>query len=61
MLNFCELFVVVRTDMSTPDWTRTTLTYAPTDYLTAVKRAASYQRTFDPNRARYDYRVANCY
>lgn len=59
--SICDLFCVVRTDISTADYERVTLSYAPTDYLTAVKRAARYQRTFDPSRKRYDYRVSSCY
>jgi len=54
----CELFTVVRTDMRTGE--RKTLTYPPCDYLTAVYRANDYQRTFDPMRARFDWRVAHC-
>ena len=57
-MNFCELFTVVRTDLGT--YERTVLTYAPSDYLTAVRRAAWYQQTFDPAREHYDWRVANC-
>ena len=53
----CTLYVVVRTDMSTPTWERRVLTYKPRDYLSAVKLAAKYQREFDPNHTRYDYRV----
>jgi hypothetical protein len=54
----CELFAVVRTDWLTDE--RRLLTYPPSDYLTAVHRAARYQRTFDPRRQRYDYRVTSC-
>ena len=53
----CQLFVVVRTDLSTCE--RRVLTYAPRDYLSAVKLAAKYQRTFDPKHTRWDYRVGN--
>lgn len=56
----CELFCVVRTDMSTPDWTRVRLPYAPRDYMGAVKLAAKHQSIFDPHRARFDYRVDHC-
>ena len=51
----CELFTVVRTDMRTGE--RKRLTYAPSDYRTAVYRANEYQQTFDPMRARFDWRV----
>ena len=54
----CQLFTVIRTDMQTGD--RVVLTYPPSSYLTAVKRAAHYQRTFDHKRKRYDYRVHSC-
>jgi hypothetical protein len=54
----CDLFTVVRTDLRT--WERLLLTYPPSDYLTAVHRAADYQRTFDHHRERYDYRVTSC-
>ena len=53
----CDLFCVLRTDMQTGD--RRPLTYPPSDYLTAVKRADVYRRTFGSKR--YDYRVAHCY
>ena len=53
----CTLYVVVRTDTSTSPWEQRVLTYAPRDYLSAVKLAAKYQREFDPNHTRYDYRV----
>ena len=51
----CELYSVVRTDLRTFD--KQVLTYAPTDFMGAVARAAHYQREFDPSRERYDYRV----
>ena len=54
----CQLFTVMRTDLNT--WDRVLLTYPPSDYLTAVKRAADYQRAFDHKRERYDYRVHMC-
>ena len=54
----CDLFNVVRTDFRTGE--RRVLSYAPSDYLTAVHRAAQYQRTFDHHRERYDYRVGHC-
>ena len=53
--DICPLFTVMRTDLTTYD--RVYLTYPPSSYLVAIKRAASYQRTFDPKRERYDYRV----
>ena len=53
----CDLFGVVRTDLSSPDYDRQLLSYPPADYLTCVYRAAEYQQTFDPSRRRYDYRV----
>lgn len=56
----CDLFCVVRTDTSTPNYERVVLNYPPSDYLTAVYRAAEYQQTFDPKRKRYDYRVSSC-
>jgi len=58
-MNFCQLFCVVRTDMASPNWDRVVLSYPPADYMTCVHRAADYQRTFDPSRSRYDYRVAH--
>ena len=54
----CQLFQVMRTNLHT--WERTPLTYAPTDFMKAVERAAWYQRTFDPHREHYDYRVSMC-
>ena len=56
--DFCQLFTVVRTDMRTGE--RKTLSYPPADYRTCVYRAHEYQQTFDPSRARYDWRVATC-
>ena len=55
--HFCQLYTVMRTDMSTPNWDRVVLTYPLSDFMTAVKRADHYQKTFDPKRERYDYRV----
>ena len=55
--DICPLFTVMRTDLTTYD--RVYLTYPPSSYLVAIKRAASYQRTFDPKRQRYDYRVCS--
>lgn len=52
---FCELFTVIRTDLTT--YEQRVLSYPPSDYLTAVHRAAEYQRTFNPRRDRVDYRV----
>jgi len=57
----CDLFTVVRTDMSSDNWERVTLSYGPSDYMCAVKRARYYQETFDPNRERFDYRVSGAY
>ena len=54
----CELYTVIRTDLTT--WDRVVLTYPPSDFATAVKRAAAYQRNFDHKRERYDYRVHMC-
>ena len=56
----CQLFCVVRTDMASPNWDRVRLTYPPSDMPTAVRRAADYQRWFDPDRQRYDWRVDMC-
>ena len=53
----CRLYRVMRTDLQTYD--RVVLTYAPTDYATAVHRASDYQRWFDPDYRRYDYRVCS--
>mgnify|MGYP000695058088 CR=1 FL=1 len=53
----CDLYTVMRTDMSTPNWDRVVLPYAPSDFMTAVKLAAKHQQIFDPTHARYDYRV----
>ena len=53
----CTLFTVIRTDMWTGD--RVYLTYPPSDYMTAVRRAEHYQRTFDHKRERFDYRVSH--
>ena len=53
----CDLFQVLRTDLST--WDRVALTYPPSDFITAVKRAEHYQRTFDPSRSRWDYRCSH--
>ena len=54
---FCELFTVVRSDMRTG--TRTALPYAPMSYKAAVHRAHDCQRSLDPMRGRYDYRVGD--
>ena len=54
----CQLYTVVRTDLLS--WDREPLTYPPTDYMTAVRRAFDYQLQFDPSLERYDYRVAMC-
>ena len=54
----CQLFTVIRTCLST--WDRDVLTYPPSDFMTAVNRAAWYQQQFDPDRQRYDYRVHMC-
>ena len=51
----CQLFTVLRTNKLTGDVV--TLTYAPTNYLTAVRRASRYQRHFDPNADVFYYRV----
>ena len=56
----CQLYTVMRTDMSTPDWDREELSYPPRDFMSAVALAADYQRRFDPDRKRYDYRVHMC-
>ena len=52
----CELFTVVRTDLNS--WDREVLTYPPSDFPTAVKRAADYQRRFGQD-GRFDYRVCH--
>ena len=54
----CQLYNIVRTDLRT--WERTILTYPPSDMPTAVRRAAEYQRTFDPTRQHYDWRCGMC-
>ena len=46
--------------MSTSTWTRQLMPFAPSDYLTAVKRAARCQMVLDPGHERYDYRVHMC-
>ena len=46
------LFVVIRTSNSGDSQT---LTYAPTDYRSAVRRAAWYQRCFDPTHEHYSW------
>ena len=51
----CDLFQVLRTDLS--NWDQIPLTYPPSDFITAVRRARYYQQTFDPGRSRWDYRV----
>ena len=55
--NRCQLYYVERTDMQSENWDRVNLTYPPSDFMTAVARAADYQRRFDPLRPRYDWRV----
>ncbi len=57
MLNFCELFTVVRTDLQSDNYDRQNLSYAPRDYMSAVRLANHYQQTWDPSRERWDYRV----
>ena len=54
----CQLFTVERTDLRT--WERITLSYPPSDQPTAVRRAADYQRWFDPERSRWDFRCGMC-
>ena len=54
----CDLFTVIRTDLETFD--KVVLTYPPSDFQTAVRRADHYQRTWDPSRDRWDYRVHMC-
>ena len=58
----CDLFSIVRTDMSTPDWDQVILTYPPRSFEDASAIAMDYQRRFDPKRERWDYRptLANC-
>ena len=53
----CDLFTVVRTDKSVTPWVRRSLSYPPSDYMTAMHRADYYQHTFDPTCNRFDYRV----
>ena len=55
----CQRYTVERTDMSTPDWSSTSLQVA-SDYQTAVQLAEVLQRKHDPNRLVYDYRVGMC-
>ena len=55
----CELFTVLRTNLST--YERVALSYPPTDFDTAVRRARIYQESFDSQRTSYDYRVTACY
>ena len=50
----CDLFRVLRTDTET--WERRFLTYGPSDFATATRRAEYYQQTFG-HSGRYDYRV----
>ena len=38
---------------------RQVLTYPPSDFVTAVRRAEWYQHQFDPPATRYDWRVAD--
>ena len=54
----CQLYQVVRTNLHT--WEKDILTYPPSDFMPAVERAAWYQRTFDPQREHYDWRVTMC-
>ena len=54
----CQLYTVIRTCKSTFD--KTVLTYPPSDYMTAVRRAEWYQQMFDPSREHYDWRVHMC-
>lgn len=46
------LFAVIRTSISGDSQA---LTYAPTDYRSAVQRAAWYQRVFDPKHEHYSW------
>ena len=52
----CDLFTVVRTDLLT--WDKVVLTYAPSDFQTAARRALHYQSIWGGDR--YDYRVTQC-
>ncbi len=54
----CQLFTVIRTGLTSGD--RTVLTYPPSDYMTAVRRAEWYQQQFDPACEFYDWRVHMC-
>ena len=54
----CQLYTVMRTNLH--DYSRTLLTYPPSDYQTAVRRAQDYQQTFDPDYEYWDYRVCSC-
>ena len=54
----CQLYCVLRTDLT--DRSKIRLTYPPSDYMTAVRRAEIYQQEFDPEYKRYDYRVSMC-
>ena len=54
----CQLYTVIRTCKGTFD--KTVLTYPPSDYMTALRRAEWYQQTFDPSREHYSWRVHMC-
>ena len=54
----CQLFTVIRTSLTRYD--RTVLSYPPSDYQTAVRRAEWYQQQFDPACKYYDWRVHMC-
>jgi hypothetical protein len=55
----CDLYRVIRITLD-DQHQFVELTYTPSDYMTAVRRAAWYQQEFDPARQSYDYRVAMC-
>ena len=54
----CQCFTVMRTDLKT--WDREVLTFVFTTFKLASKRAEWYQKTFDPSREHYDWRVHMC-
>ncbi len=54
----CQLFCVDRTNLIT--WDRKRMECAPGDWDTISARAREYQRTVDPQRERYDYRIGMC-
>ena len=57
----CALFCVVRVDHATTPWTYTRMSgFPPSDFRTAVRRAADYQRWFDPDRERFTFRCGHC-